>query len=191
MQIFRHILPALRHASIRPAARTFAVFRKVGRRPSPKAATGSSDNSLAAVPPPPPPTTTLPAGWFEARSPEGRPYYYTADGRTQWEPPVPVQPSPGGGAMTMPGLPAPSQGGGLFQVVKEGLAFGVGNAVAHHAVSSIFNSFGGGGSAAPSAPPAASAPAAEAAPQSPDAGYDDGMRGFSDDDDSSGGGCDE
>lgn len=93
--------------------------------------------------------------------------------------------------MTMPGLPAPSQGGGLFQVVKEGLAFGVGNAVAHHAVSSIFNSFGGGGSAAPSAPPAASAPAAEAAPQSPDAGYDDGMRGFSDDDDSSGGGCDE
>ena len=80
--------------------------------------------------------------------------------------------------MTMPGLPAPSQGGGLFQIVKEGLAFGVGSSIAHHAVGSLFNSFGGGGGSA--APPPAAAPPVSAEAPPPQA--DDEMSGFSDDD---------
>jgi len=31
--------------------------------------------------------STLPLGWFEATSPDGKPYYYTAGGQVQWERP--------------------------------------------------------------------------------------------------------
>lgn len=170
--------------SIRTTAAVLATFRKPLRRTASRPAPATNDNALAPAPPPPPPSApALPDGWFEARTPEGKPYYYTADGRTQWESPVVQQQQPQ--AMTMPGLAAPpAGGGGLFQVVKEGLAFGVGNAVAHHAVSSIFNSFGGGGSSSSdAASPAAPTPSAPVdTPSSMSSDDDDDMGGFFDDD---------
>ena len=65
--------------------------------PSTSSAPPQAQGGLSAPPPPPSTSSTLPLGWIEQRTSDGRPYYtYTPSGFSQWNRPIHDKPLPVG-----------------------------------------------------------------------------------------------
>ena len=136
-------------------SRGFALRRNGGKRPTRTRSAGPP----SAVPPPATPATVQEA-WQPVRDgASGGTYYWntmtnevTHVGAAN--PALTPQGQEQGGIMQSQQAGSGGMMSGLGGVVAQGMAFGVGSSIAHHAVGAVMGGVGGGGGAQEAAPPA-------------------------------------